>query len=71
MSKTYSLGCQQCRKHIWIAQAGGVGKTLYSADQHAMEALKGFLFEHAGHPLVFGDNCEGEMVDWEEIDWRL
>lgn len=48
MSQTYSLGCRQCRKHLWIAQAGGVGKTLYSANQHAMGALKDFLFEHAG-----------------------
>ncbi len=68
MSQTFSIGCQQCRKHLWIAQAGLGGYTLYTDQPETMSALKDFLFEHIGHPLVFKENCESEMADWEEIE---
>lgn len=33
-----------------------------------MSALKAFLFEHLGHPLVFDENCESELAEWDEIE---
>lgn len=35
-----------------------------------MDALKKFLFEHMKHPLVFDENCELEIGEWEEIETR-
>ena len=35
-----------------------------------MAALKSFLFDHLGHPLVFSENCESEVADWDEIEAR-
>jgi hypothetical protein len=67
MSTTYSIGCRQCRKHLWIAQSSQESTTLY-AGQNYTPALKDFLFEHIGHPLVFNENCESELADWEEIE---
>ena len=72
MSRTFSIGCTQCRKHLWIAQAsaasGKESTTLYTGEGHVMAALKDFLFDHHGHPLIFDDNCNSELADWEEID---
>lgn len=68
MSTTYSIGCRQCRKHLWIAQASGKERSLYTGQPETMEELKTFLFEHVDHPLVFGENCEGEIGEWEEIE---
>jgi hypothetical protein len=33
-----------------------------------MEALKKFFGDHMGHPLVFDENCESELADWDEIE---
>lgn len=33
-----------------------------------MEALKQFLGDHMGHPLVFDENCESELAKWHEIE---
>jgi hypothetical protein len=33
-----------------------------------MAALQKFLFEHRGHPLVFDENCESELGEWEEVE---
>ena len=63
MSKAYSIGCRDCREHLWIAQTG----ILYTGEPHTMEALKAFLFKHAGHNLVFDDHINSEMIDWNEI----
>lgn len=68
MSTTYSIGCRQCRKHLWVAQATGESQTLYTGQPRVMKVLKTFLFEHRDHPLVFGENCEGEIGEWEEIE---
>lgn len=68
MSRTYSIGCRQCRKHLWIAQASGGSTTLYTGEPHTMAALEAFLFKHRGHPLVFDENCESEVADWTEIE---
>lgn len=72
MSRTYSIGCRQCRCHLWIAQASGVtgqeSTALYTGEPVTMSLLKDFLFEHRGHPLVFEENCESELGDWREIE---
>jgi hypothetical protein len=70
MSRTYSIGCRQCRKHLWIAQASLDRTSLYTGEPHIMDALKKFLFEHMKHPLVFDENCELEIGEWEEIETR-
>jgi len=70
MSRTFSIGCRQCRKHVWIAQAsaasGNESTTLYRGEAHD-KALNDFLFDHMGHQLVFDSNETGLMEDWEEI----
>jgi hypothetical protein len=68
MSRTYSIACVQCRKHLWIAQIGAGTPTLYSGQPKTMDALRDFLFEHQGHPLVFDDNVSGVIADMDEID---
>ena len=68
MSRTFSIGCQQCRKHLWIAQASASRQTLYYGKPRTMEALKVFLFEHRGHDLLFDDNVNTTMEEWEEIE---
>ncbi len=70
MSQTYSIGCRQCKVHLWIAQSSCVRPlNLYSTDAH-LAALATFLRDHENHPLVFGANCEGDPIgfDWEEIE---
>jgi hypothetical protein len=68
MSTTYSLGCRQCRKHLWIAQASAGVTSLYTGHDAIVTALKAFLFDHLGHPLVFNENCESEVAEWAEIE---
>ena len=68
MSRCYSIACTQCRKHIWIAQAGFSGYVLYYGQPHTMKALRDFLFEHAKHPLVFDENEEGSVSEMDEIE---
>lgn len=69
MSKTYSIGCFQCQKHLWIAQGWDLAEnsTLYVGEPHTVRALKAFLFEQCGHPLVFDDNRESKLANWDEI----
>jgi len=69
MSQTFSIACTQCKKHLWIAQASYDNQFkghLYSTKRHT-EALFIFLMKHRGHPLVFNENCEGDIADFEEI----
>lgn len=70
MSATYSIACRDCRKHLWIAQGrgGGTSSVLYLGEEKTMEALKAFLYAHVGHHLTFGDNCNGEIGEFEEIE---
>lgn len=64
MSRTLSIACTRCRKHLWIAQ-GQAG--FYSGEPKTMEALKCFLFAHEGHPLIFADNIKTDISDFDEI----
>lgn len=62
MSVTYSIGCTQCKKHIWVSQSNQT--RLY--DQ---EETFDFLMAHKKHPLVFDENCESSTFDdYEEIE---
>jgi hypothetical protein len=66
MSRTYSIACTQCRKHLWIGQASHAeGMRIYS-DVRGKQAR--FYVEHEGHPLVFGENCEGPIGDFDGVD---
>ena len=67
MSTTYSIGCTQCKKHLWIAQSSQDSKTLY-AGQDGNPALKDFLFEHIKHNLVFIWNGDEQLEEWDEIE---
>jgi hypothetical protein len=67
MSTTYSIGCRDCRKALWIAQSSCGSPSLYWGE-HYRAALEAFLFEHVGHALVFGYDAEGEIAEWEEIE---
>ena len=68
MSRTYSIACRDCKKHVWIAQASCDSHTLYTGMPEVMECLEAFLFEHMGHALVFNDNCNSEVGEWDEIE---
>ncbi len=63
MSVCYHIGCKDCKKSLWIAQST---RCFYSGEPHTMKALKEFLFDHHGHPLVFSDSHSFD--DYEEID---
>lgn len=71
MSRTYSIACTQCKKSLWVAQGHGYPKperlTFYSGEPETMRALTQFLIDHFQHPLVFDDNCEGGLDDYEDV----
>lgn len=70
MSRTYDIGCDQCKKHLWIGQhSQRRGLYIYASDDERMAALNAFLTEHLGHPLrVEGD--EGFLDDgWVSVDF--
>jgi len=69
MSRTYSIACNDCKRHIWIAQSSGGQRVLYSGDEKIMQKLKEFLFEHEGHNLTFGENCETDIADYTDVKW--
>lgn len=73
MSNTYSLACRDCKKHLWVAQKGGGQGIFYSGMPKIMEALRDFLFDHTGHNLLFGDNCNNDEIGdmMEEIEPKL
>ena len=56
MSTDYDLMCTKCKKRIeTVASASGFyGEKLWH-DPEKLKALELFLFQHAGHPLVFDD----------------
>lgn len=71
MSNSYSIGCTQCKKSLWIAQ-GGLPEsfTFYSGEPVIMFKLKQFLREHIHHPLLFFDSSNSEEVipDFFDMD---
>jgi hypothetical protein len=70
MSRTFSIACTQCRKSLWVAQGLGYPKPenlIFYSGAEPILALEQFLLEHFQHPLVFDDNCEGEIEDYEDV----
>lgn len=66
MSKTYSIACRSCQKHLWCAQSTDDQGYCYGGATY-LTALYDFLTEHAGHQLVYGNNSEGEIARMEEV----
>jgi len=67
MSRTFSIACHDCKQHLWIAQSSA-GKGHIYIDELRKKALYIFLMAHRGHTLVFDNNCEGVIVDYNEIE---
>jgi hypothetical protein len=70
MSDTFSIACRDCKKHLWIAQGSNRDKSvghLYTVKPRAA-ALYSFLREHQKHNLVFDENCESDIADYEEVE---
>lgn len=65
MSKTYSIACRGCQKHLWCAQSTDDRGYCYGGATYLI-ALYDFLTEHAGHQLVYGNNSEGEIAMMDE-----
>ena len=67
MSTTYSIGCKDCKKCLWIGQqgAGSERPWLYLGDGKTDKALEAFFAAHVGHSMVFdGDYA---FVDYDEV----
>ncbi len=69
MSRCYDLCCMECKKRLWVGQAGG-GRDdayLYANPEH-IEALTKFLNDHYAHPLKFTtDSALDEEEGWEYV----
>ena len=55
---------------MWIGQGWDSKpdeRRIYTSKNH-LDALGEFLFAHKGHNLVFDENTEGEILDFEEIE---
>lgn len=68
MSTTFSLACRDCKSHIWIAQGHRDGSCghLYAGPK-CTPALYDFLVLHRGHSLVYDENVESFIGDYEEV----
>ncbi len=67
MARTYGLACTECKRYVWIAQRGVTDKTQIYDTEEIREALKAFLFEHIGHPLVFEDTEPLSVDDYVDV----
>ena len=70
MSQTFSIACQDCRQHLWIAQGSYTDKTigyLYMTKNYRKPFYK-FLRDHQGHNLIFDENAEGVIANYDEIE---
>lgn len=70
MSQTYSLGCRNCNEKLWIGQGWDSTpdeRYIYKTDLH-IQNLQEFLFKHKDHELVFGDDEDGELGDFRDIN---
>jgi hypothetical protein len=70
MSQTFSIACKDCKEHLWIAQGSFANKkrgNIYTSDKHK-KALYEFFRRHQGHNLIFDENCETEIADYEEVE---
>lgn len=76
MSKTYELGCYNCKEYIWVAQGWGVDDGYFYGTDDFRKKMYKFLHEHMGHNLKFSqDNDDFADLDdndkeiWKEIKW--
>lgn len=60
MSVTYSIGCTQCKKVLWVGQRN----TLYASE--VVQSMQ-FLKDHAKHLLVFDEDCNSDTFDDYEV----
>ena len=67
MSRTFSVACKDCRVHLWIGQKSANKGHLYSGQGNLIR-LYNFFDEHEGHNLLYGNNCEGEISEFTEIE---
>lgn len=64
MSRTASIFCIDCKKSAWISQThGGPVYHLYHGEYLAL--LQTFLNEHKGHSLIFEDDEEMDIDEFE------
>jgi hypothetical protein len=65
MSRTYSIGCEDCKVHLWVGQKlSGVPRVRIYSGGVETDRQKEFLETHRGHSLFFDEKCEG--IDSEE-----
>lgn len=64
MSRTYELGCDECKVTLWIGQAtiSGENPYIYKSPEH-LQSLQMFLFEHRTHQLRFLDEHEAQKAN--------
>ena len=70
MSKTYSIACKDCRKHLWVAQGSHDTPKkghLYNSKLYSTKHFE-FLIDHIGHNLVFDENYDEPISEFEEIE---
>jgi len=70
MSRTFSIACTKCKKSLWVAQGQGDPKPerlRFYRGVETIRALEHFLIEHFRHPLVFDEDCEGDLADYEDV----
>lgn len=63
MSKTFSIGCLDCKLHLWIGQGHDGSISVYSGEPETMNAFVLFLQEHTDHNLVILDNANDQRMD--------
>lgn len=69
MSRTYDIICTECKKALWIAQAGGGNPRghIYKTPE-ALADLDKFLWDHEGHSLKFVNDQTLDCEGYEEIN---
>lgn len=66
MSRTYSLGCHDCKVEIWIGQGASPERRYLYTDQKHLDELQKFLFSHQRHQLGFYDD---EGSEYERLSF--
>lgn len=66
MSRTFELGCDECKMCVWIAQQSASGKFWVYTEGARSHLFEMFLQAHEGHALKFLDS---EVVPdtWAEV----
>ena len=67
MSSTYALLCTECKQFIWIGQRTGFHVYVYIDQRETMELLNDFLRRHENHNLVFCDDIDLDVTEYENV----